>query len=286
MSTTAEDRSRGQVPCRVLARHRPHRRLPDAPARPAVRGQRPGSVPTGVAAAACAPRRGTAPPGIRRTHCGYEFDHGPGRRAWSRRLRSHQGGADHVLRDRHERGGRQRRRSRLASDIRSGNDSRRVGIASPWGFDATTDCSHSYAELGGILRQLQDLVACGQPTDSRARQARDHLGQALALLEEFREQPGGLNVRGDISGRDDLLIVPVSMVRWNKDSAEGTAQFSPFHHGGGGGVHGGVIALLFDDFIGRLANFQQITRTAYIHVNYHAVCPIGRNLVIRAGCAS
>jgi acyl-coenzyme A thioesterase PaaI-like protein len=173
----------------------------------------------------------------------------------------------------------------LASEMGPGDGSHRVGITSPWGFDAITDRSHSYAELVGTLRRLQDLVASGQPIDSRARQARDHLEQAATLLEEFREQPGGLNVRGDISGRDDLLIVPVDMVRWNEDSAEGTVQFSPFHHGGGGGVHGGVIALLFDDFIGRLANFQQITRTAYIHVNYRAVCPIGPNLVIRAQVA-
>jgi acyl-coenzyme A thioesterase PaaI-like protein len=169
----------------------------------------------------------------------------------------------------------------LAGDTRFGDDSRRVGTASPWGFDARTDRSHSYVELVGSIRRLQDLVACGQPADPRARQARDHLEQAVALLEEFGEQPGGLNIRGDISGRDDLLIVPVSMAHWNENSAEGTVQFSPFHHGGGGGVHGGAVALLFDDFIGRLANFQQITRTAYMHVNYRAVCPIGRKLVIR-----
>jgi acyl-coenzyme A thioesterase PaaI-like protein len=165
--------------------------------------------------------------------------------------------------------------------MRSGDDNRRVDITSPWGFDARTDRGQSYAELVGILRCLQDLVACSQPTDSRARRAHDHLRQAAALLEEFREEPGGLNVRGDISGRDDPLIVPVDMARWDANSAEGTMQFSPFHHGGGGGVHGGAIAFLFDDFIGRLANFQQITRTAYMHVNYRAVCPIGRNLVIR-----
>jgi acyl-coenzyme A thioesterase PaaI-like protein len=174
-----------------------------------------------------------------------------------------------------------RRRSRLAGDTRSGGDRHRVGTASPWGFDARTDRSRSYAELVESVRRLQDLVACGQPTDPRARQARDHLERAVTLLEEFREQPGGLNIRGDISGRDDLLVIPVDMARWSEDSAEGTVRFSPFHHGGGGGVHGGVVALLFDDFIGRLANFQRITRTAYMHVNYRAVCPIGRNLVIR-----
>src|SRR5260370_41921787 len=78
-----------------------------------------------------------------------------------------------------------------------------------------------------------------------------------------------------------MLIVPVSMAIWHENSAEGTVQFAPCHHGGGGGVHGGAVALLFDDFIGRLANFQQITRTAYLHVNYRAVCPIGHELVAR-----
>jgi acyl-coenzyme A thioesterase PaaI-like protein len=169
----------------------------------------------------------------------------------------------------------------LADNMSSSSDNGRVDIASPWGFDARTDRDQSYVELVGVLRRLQDLVACGQPTESRARRAHHHLRQAAALLEEFREQPQGLNIRGDISGLDDPLIVPVSMVRWDEDSAEGTVQFSPFHHGGGGGVHGGAIALLFDDFIGRLANFRQVTRTAYMHVNYRTVCPIGRNLNIR-----
>jgi acyl-coenzyme A thioesterase PaaI-like protein len=166
--------------------------------------------------------------------------------------------------------------------MRSSDDNRCVDVTSPWGFAARTDRGPSYVELVGVLRRLQDLVACGQPTESRARRAHDHLQQAAVLLEESREQPGGLNVRGDISGRDDPLIIPVGLVRWDADSAEGTVQFSPFHHGGGGGVHGGAIALLFDDFIGRLANFRQITRTAYMNVNYRAVCPIGQNLVIRA----
>lgn len=174
----------------------------------------------------------------------------------------------------------------MSDNMRSSDDNSRVGITSPWGFDARTDPGQSYVELVGDLRRLQDLVARGEPTESRARRARHHLRQAAALLEEFREQPKGLNVRGDISGLDDPLIIPVDMTRWDQDSAEGTVQFSPFHHGGGGVVHGGAIALLFDDFIGRLANFRQVTRTAYMHVNYRSVCPIGRNLNIRGRVTS
>jgi acyl-coenzyme A thioesterase PaaI-like protein len=167
----------------------------------------------------------------------------------------------------------------------SGDDNRRVSIVSPWGFDARAVRGQTYAELVSVLRHLQDLIACGDPTPSRARHAQDHLRKAAALLVEFEQEPGGLNVRGDISGRDDPLIIPVGMLRWDADSAEGTVRFSPFHHGGGGGVHGGAIALLFDDFIGRLANFGQVTRTAYLHVNYRTVCPIGEELVIRGRVA-
>jgi acyl-coenzyme A thioesterase PaaI-like protein len=62
--------------------------------------------------------------------------------------------------------------------------------------------------------------------------------------------------------------------------------FTSFHHGGGGGVHGGSIALLFDDFIGRLSNSKGATRTAFLHVNYRAVCPIGQNLAVRGKITS
>jgi acyl-coenzyme A thioesterase PaaI-like protein len=173
----------------------------------------------------------------------------------------------------------------LADETGPGDDERRTSITSPWGFDARADRGQSYTELVGILRRLQDLVACGEPAPPRARLAHDHLRQAAAILEEFKKEPRGLNVRGDISGRDDPLVIPVGMRRWDTDSAEGTVRFSPFHHGGGGGVHGGAIALLFDDFIGRLANFRQLTRTAYLHVNYRAVCPIGEALVVRGRVA-
>jgi acyl-coenzyme A thioesterase PaaI-like protein len=57
-------------------------------------------------------------------------------------------------------------------------------------------------------------------------------------------------------------------------------RFTPFYHGGGGAVHGGVIPMLFDQVLGRLTNLpgRPRTRTAYLHVNYRQVTPIGPEL--------
>jgi acyl-coenzyme A thioesterase PaaI-like protein len=169
----------------------------------------------------------------------------------------------------------------LAGKVTSGGGDARIRSTNPWSFDAKTDRGEPYAELVGTLRQLQDLVAGGDPSPASAHAARNFLEQAVELLREHSRRPGGLNYRGDISGREDPLIVPVSLIAHDAESAEGIARFTPFHHGGGGGVHGGSIALLFDDFVGRLSNSRGPTRTAYLHVNYRRVCPIGEDLVIR-----
>jgi acyl-coenzyme A thioesterase PaaI-like protein len=174
----------------------------------------------------------------------------------------------------------------LAAEAKADGDDARIGAMSPWSFDAKVHRDESYAALVGALRTLQDLIACGDPSPLGARRAHDLLEEAADLLDEFRQQPGRLNYRGDISGREDPLIVPVDLVTHDAESAEGIVCFTSFHHGGGGGVHGGSIALLFDDFIGRLSNSKGATRTAYLHVNYRAVCPIGQNLVVRGKITS
>ncbi|KWX57350.1 PaaI family thioesterase [Mycobacterium sp. NAZ190054] len=52
------------------------------------------------------------------------------------------------------------------------------------------------------------------------------------------------------------------------------------HFDGVGAVHGGAIAMLFDDLLGRLANSagRPMARTAYLHVNFRAPVPWGTPL--------
>jgi acyl-coenzyme A thioesterase PaaI-like protein len=52
--------------------------------------------------------------------------------------------------------------------------------------------------------------------------------------------------------------------------------FGRFQLGGNGAVHGGVLPLLFDEVLGRLANSgRTVARTAYLTVNFRHITRIG-----------
>ena len=66
-------------------------------------------------------------------------------------------------------------------------------------------------------------------------------------------------------------------------------RFRQFHDGVGGAAHGGVIAVVFDDALGLLANLERpqagVTRTAYLNVSYRSVTPIGPWLDVHCAVA-
>ena len=67
------------------------------------------------------------------------------------------------------------------------------------------------------------------------------------------------------------------------DHVRGHVTFGRFFVGGNGAAHGGAIALIFDEMMGRLANTERRpSRTAYLHVNYRSVTPIERELQLTA----
>ena len=56
-----------------------------------------------------------------------------------------------------------------------------------------------------------------------------------------------------------------------------------FYLGSGGAAHGGVLGLIFDEAMGRLANTgRSRARTAYLRVNFQAITPIGPELRVTA----
>jgi acyl-coenzyme A thioesterase PaaI-like protein len=92
---------------------------------------------------------------------------------------------------------------------------------------------------------------------------------------------------GDWSGDTwgaNALIPEFAVDRSSDHSVTGRVTFTPFHHGGGGAVHGGVIPMVFDQVLGRLTNVpgRGRARTAYLHVNYRQVTPIGTELRLDA----
>ncbi len=143
-------------------------------------------------------------------------------------------------------------------------------------------------EFGGLveaLQRAQEAVAAARPEPAAAVAATQALRRAAQLLEPFavgeREQISGRRL--DRADRGQALSPAFHAQEWDDWHVVGGLQLGRFHLGGNGAAHGGVIPLVFDDVLGRLANSgRRVARTAYLHVNYRAITPIGVPLRLEA----
>ena len=136
--------------------------------------------------------------------------------------------------------------------------------------------------LEGVRTLLDRVCAANPPADVLA-EATSRLDALNALLEPWEapegEPPAGRRI--DLPGRGHPTLLPLVWEERTADYARGRVVFRRAHLGGGGAAHGGTQPLLFDEVLGVLANGGgPIARTAYLHVDYRSITPIGRELVI------
>jgi acyl-coenzyme A thioesterase PaaI-like protein len=141
-----------------------------------------------------------------------------------------------------------------------------------------------FGELLDAMRELQDrFIAASVPHDQTVRVAAEIRAIAAELAQyEVPEFQGPAMRRIDLPGRGSALNVPTMLVEQTDDTIRGTVTFRRFHQGGNRAAHGGIIPILFDDVLGRLVTLSSkatgVSRTAYLHVNYRAVVPVGKEL--------
>lgn len=152
------------------------------------------------------------------------------------------------------------------------------------------DVPAGFAEMVDALRTLQDTVAGSRPPEDIAEKVTrvlSELSDELAgyAVDERRQVFG--HVPG-VAGRGQTMAPAVHVEEFTGSHARGHVTFSRFYLGGNGAVHGGAIPLAFDELMGRLANTGERvpSRTAYLHVNYRSITPVGRRLAIEARFAS
>jgi acyl-coenzyme A thioesterase PaaI-like protein len=154
-----------------------------------------------------------------------------------------------------------------------------------WGAGDGDDSASGGSEFAAMieaLRLLQDrITGAAPPPELLGEMTRtfEHLAAELGphTVPE-REQITGHRI--DLPGRGQTLV-PVFEVEESDDkSARGRVRFGRHYLGGNGAAHGGAIPLMFDEMLGRLANTggRSISRTAYLHVDYRSVTPIGKDL--------
>ena len=159
---------------------------------------------------------------------------------------------------------------------------------SPWQFEPapTGEEGCPFADLIAELRRVQTLANSVRPSREAAEAVTGRLGEIADLLEPWvvPEQRALAGKRRDLPGRGHSLLLPLVVDEQDESSIIGRVVFDRFYLGGNGAAHGGALPLLFDEVLGMLGNSGGRTRarTAYLHVNYRAITPVDRELVLSA----
>jgi hypothetical protein len=134
------------------------------------------------------------------------------------------------------------------------------------------------------LRTVQVRVAEARPTPEVTVEVTRKLGQIAAALLPF-SVPDEQRIAGrilDVPGRGQALVPPIVLSFRDPAGMIGILRLTTVYLGSGGAAHGGVIPLLFDEFMGKFANMGSLarSRTAYLHVNYRVLVPADVDLKI------
>jgi acyl-coenzyme A thioesterase PaaI-like protein len=143
-----------------------------------------------------------------------------------------------------------------------------------------------FARMIEALRALQNQVAAALPTPALVADATEQF-ERLAAAFGAAQVPEAQRVFGrrkDLPGRGQALVPPARLEVADAQHVIAWVNFGPLYLGSGGAVHGGAIPLLFDEMMGKLSNVGGRThaRTAYLHVDYRALTPVGEELRVSA----
>lgn len=143
----------------------------------------------------------------------------------------------------------------------------------------------SYLAMIDALRVLQDRITGAAPSPELAAQVSRTLADLAGQLGEYTvDEPGQIADQVEVPGRAQALVPVVHLDEQDEQHAAGRVTFGRFYLGRNGAAHGGAIPLVFDDVLGGLsgAGGRPPSRTAYLHVNYRSITPVGRELQVTA----
>lgn len=136
------------------------------------------------------------------------------------------------------------------------------------------------------MRRLQDLAVSADMDDARWDQVADGAEKLVGIMDPYQapEGVGPANRVADQPANGHLLLPPWFIDKAGPEGIEAHGDFPRFYLGGNSAVHGGILPLLFDHLFGMTAivGGRTISRTAFLHVNYRQVVPVGAPLIARS----
>jgi acyl-coenzyme A thioesterase PaaI-like protein len=145
-----------------------------------------------------------------------------------------------------------------------------------------------YGRFIDAVRTLQDHARAADAPDEVITQAADQIEKVSQLLAPYYadewSSPSGR--RMDLSGRGNILSIPLDLHITEDRRIRGTAEFRRFHLGRNGAAHGGSVAQLFDALLGFAAfrlSGSRAQRTAFLHVDYRKIAHVEKQFQVTAG---
>ena len=149
-----------------------------------------------------------------------------------------------------------------------------------------TQQTAAYLKMMAQVRKFQDALVPANPDVEQAQLIQAKLAELTELLEQVAvPEEEQLYALGDMGISDSQALVPPLTVD-SFDDNELRAHFVPgqFAMGMNQAMHGGVISLIFDSAMGRMAAGPQgmPCRTAYLTTQYRHVAPVEQRLELHA----
>jgi acyl-coenzyme A thioesterase PaaI-like protein len=176
----------------------------------------------------------------------------------------------------------------MTSEPLAGRVSATTGEPDPWrNRVAIADRGGArYAELIAATRAYLDALAAASVESDDATRLAEQVRRVTSALQQSAvdEDAAPIGTRLDLPGRGHPLLLPFVADEWTESAVRGRVVFTRIYLGGNGAAHGGIVPLLFDEVLGRLnsSGGRTVGRTAYLHVNYRHITPIGRELELDA----
>lgn len=154
-----------------------------------------------------------------------------------------------------------------------------------WKTSGEPNAEPGYGAMIEALRSFLDSIAAAKPndatTDLLTTDLRGWADRLAPLAVPERDQM--FAHQRDLPGRGQTMAPKLFVDGGDAENVHGHVTFGRYFLGGNGAVHGGALPLLFDEILGRLANTggRKPSRTAFQHVDYRAITPIGKRLSVR-----
>lgn len=150
------------------------------------------------------------------------------------------------------------------------------------------DTAHTraYVEMMHEVTAFHDALVAADPTQDQLAQLTTTLASLRQMLEgQAVDEQHRIYGRGSMGGSKTQALMPtITMDHVDDDELQAHTVAGNYFAGMNNAMHGGVVSVLFDTVMGRLAMGTQlrICRTAYLTTQYRNVTPIGERLELRA----